>query len=387
MLYMPPNNPEAMVHYESTIRRRVPMIRVKRFLTPDVERELEGVFRSRDMAIWGSQAGPQNQSRFDKMRPRDTILIVEGGGGPAQAEDRICMVGDVAAKIRSPALSQELWKPLAAGKPVPWELVYFIADCREISVPFDALKRLFGFSPDLKLRGFTAISDERLVEFYARHDDLYSILVQIERGRNVEPVPKDIAPSTTDVLAEEPRPIASDDAMIDADDAPGMSEHLEMQLALARLGERAGERVWVPPNDQRRLARNGFNAFEPKFSAGIDVPHSYCENIDIIWKQEYRIDAAFEVEHSTSIYSGLLRFADLTIVAPNSIYPLYIVAPQERESRVRDQLRRPAFLQLRLADKVRFLPYEAVRDMEKNSSAPGAKADLRAVERAARPLV
>jgi hypothetical protein len=48
---------------------------------------------------------------------------------------------------------------------------------------------------------------------------------------------------------------------------------------------------------------------------------------DVVWKEEFRIDAAFEIENSTSIYSGLLRFADLTMVAPNTIYPLFIVSP------------------------------------------------------------
>jgi len=88
------------------------------------------------------------------------------------------------------------------------------------------------------------------------------------------------------------------------------------------------------------------------------------ENIDVVWKQEFRIDAAYEVENSTAIYSGLLRFADLTILAPNTIYPMFIVAPAVRRTQVRDQLRRPAFRQLNLASKVRFLTYEAIDQIE-----------------------
>jgi len=49
---------------------------------------------------------------------------------------------------------------------------------------------------------------------------------------------------------------------------------------------------------------------------------------DVVWKEEFRIDAAFEIENGTSIYSGLLRFADLTMVAPNTIYLLFIVSPR-----------------------------------------------------------
>ena len=86
-----------------------------------------------------------------------------------------------------------------------------------------------------------------------------------------------------------------------------------------------------------------FESFDAEFSAGIDLPHSYIENIDVVWKQEFRIGAAYEIENTTSIYSGLLRFADLNIVAPNTLYPMFIVAPKEKKGRLREQLRRPTF--------------------------------------------
>ena len=116
----------------------------------------------------------------------------------------------------------------------------------------------------------------------------------------------------------------------------------------------------------RQIAHDyNFNEFESEFAAGIDLPKNYFENIDVVWKEEFRIDAAFEVENSTAIYSGLLRFADLNIVAPNTTYPMFIVAPADRRNRVREQLLRPVFRRLDLRDKVRFLPYEAVEEIEK----------------------
>ena len=106
------------------------------------------------------------------------------------------------------------------------------------------------------------------------------------------------------------------------------------------------------------------NAFEAEFATGIDLPKNYFENIDVVWKEESRIDAAFEVENSTAIYSGLLRFADLNIVAPNTTYPMFIVAPSERRNRVREQLLRPVFRRLELRDKVKFLSYENVDQID-----------------------
>jgi hypothetical protein len=96
----------------------------------------------------------------------------------------------------------------------------------------------------------------------------------------------------------------------------------------------------------------------------LDTQVKYVENIDVVWKEEFRIDAAFEIENSTSIYSGLLRFADLTMVAPNTVYPMFIVAPGERRNRVREQLARPSFRHLGIHEKVRYLSYEKVNEID-----------------------
>ena len=145
-----------------------------------------------------------------------------------------------------------------------------------------------------------------------------------------------------------------------------------LRLAVARA---------VPASDQGKLRKvYEFNEFETEFAAGIDLPKSYVENIDVVWKEEFRIDAAFEIENTTAIYSGLLRFADLTILAPNTTYPMFIVAPVEKRNRVREQLLRPAFRRLELRDKVKFLPYEAVDDIDNffANSTSGLSVDLMA---------
>ncbi len=87
------------------------------------------------------------------------------------------------------------------------------------------------------------------------------------------------------------------------------------------------------------MSEFNFAEFGDTFAAGLNTQVKYVENIDVVWKEQFRIDAAFEIENSTSIYSGLLRFADLTMVAPNTVYPLFIVAPSERRNRVREHIR------------------------------------------------
>lgn len=52
---------------------------------------------------------------------------------------------------------------------------------------------------------------------------------------------------------------------------------------------------------------------------------------------------AFEIEHTTSIFSGLLRMADLLALQPNMNIRLHIVAPEERAEKVKIEIKRPVF--------------------------------------------
>jgi hypothetical protein len=370
LLYMPLRNAEAMVHYEDTIKTRVRPERVAKYLSLDSRSQLDRVFAGRPMAIWGSEGGKANRAKFDKMQEGDELLIVEG--------DRIKLIGHIALKLESTDLSRELWKSLKPGAGKTWELVYFIANPRELDVPFVEFNRLFGYEDTYHLYGFSSVSQDRLEAFYSQYDDVYSVLARIQAGQPVATKPPAQMLSPDAPMAEQPIPLEREDVE-EVLASPVVSDHAKMQWKLARLGLKAGERIWIPMADQTRLQKLfDFKDCDREFTAGIDLPHSYVENIDVVWKQEFRIDAAYEVENSTAIYSGLLRFADLTILAPNTIYPMFIVAPGDRRGQVRDQLRRPAFQQLKLGDKVSFLSYERIQEIEDffNASASGLNVAL-----------
>ena len=57
----------------------------------------------------------------------------------------------------------------------------------------------------------------------------------------------------------------------------------------------------------------------------------------------FSIVRAFEVEHTTSVYSGILRMADLLALQPNMDIKLHIVAPVEKREKVFQEIRRPVF--------------------------------------------
>jgi hypothetical protein len=354
MVYMPQGNPEAMAHYRDTVENRVPLSRVAPFLSASIMSRLKSVFDGRPMAIWGSRDGPGNRRQFSKMEEGDELLIVEG--------KTIKFMGKVALKVESPDLSRELWKNLQGTSTAGWDLIYFIANPVEIGIPFSKFCELLGYQRDYQLRGFSSVSDNRLAEFYDRYDDLHSILIRARDGREIltrptEPVLTAPPPPASEILPEEIERVLNSEIV---------SDHVKMQFKLARLGIKAGEKVWVPAADQEKLRRvYDFDEFEQTFTRALDMPPNYVENIDVVWKEEFRIDAAFEVENSTAIYSGLLRFADLSIMAPNTIYPMFIVAPVQRRNQVRSQLMRPSFQRLKIREKVLFLPYETIDEIDR----------------------
>ncbi|GAA4340847.1 hypothetical protein GCM10023184_38840 [Flaviaesturariibacter amylovorans] len=61
--------------------------------------------------------------------------------------------------------------------------------------------------------------------------------------------------------------------------------------------------------------------------------------------------AAFEVEKSTSIYSGILRLADLSYSIANGDEVFYLIVPDKREKDVVAQLMRPAIRNNRISIK------------------------------------
>ncbi len=144
--------------------------------------------------------------------------------------------------------------------------------------------------------------------------------------------------------------------------------HTEVQGWLRDLGHALGFDVWVASNDGARPYAHGrldqgCLAALPAH-VGATPSADSISLIDVLWftRGEGRLAAAFEVEHTTSIYSGIVRMLDLALGVPDAgSQPLFLVAPDRREADVRAQLARPAFSRVTDLD-VRFLSYGALRE-------------------------
>lgn len=107
--------------------------------------------------------------------------------------------------------------------------------------------------------------------------------------------------------------------------------------------------------------------------------------IDVLWLTGDQVAAAFEVEHTTSIYSGILRLLDLsTGRSPGGVdLHMFLVAPDSRENDVREQLLRPAFRNQEL--RLKFLPYSALEEHRASMSRFGT--GLKPIDAIARVLL
>ena len=167
--------------------------------------------------------------------------------------------------------------------------------------------------------------------------------------------------------------------------------HTEVQGWLRDLGRALGYDVWVAANDRGRSysgGRLGDDCLTELPGASADGALETVRLIDVLWLERGRphIVAAFEVEHTTSIYSGIVRLLDLALGGggENATRALFLVAPDDREEEVRAQLRRPAFS--RVADlSVRYVPYA---ELEKHREAIARfGSGLKPIEAIARTLI
>ena len=159
----------------------------------------------------------------------------------------------------------------------------------------------------------------------------------------------------------------------DDDDAADADQHevresVQIQALLAKIGASMGMHIWIPANDRAAVQRvwTGEDSFLLK-----RLPLNYddttlrtIEQIDVLWLKNRSIKRAFEIEHTTSIYSGILRMADLLALQPNMDIRLHIVAPEARKEKVFAEIKRPVFSLLEkgaLSESCTYISYDNVK--------------------------
>lgn len=167
--------------------------------------------------------------------------------------------------------------------------------------------------------------------------------------------------------------------LADADKIPELS-HTQVQTLLGSIGARKGFDVWIPLGDRSTLDWSMTDRFCccESLPRGFDPVRSALQQIDVVWvkRGSGQLLSLFEVEHSTPIYSGLLRFNDVHLVAPTLKPRFNIVANYNRRDLFVDQLNRPTFKLSGLSEACSFLEYVNVFGWHKRIARYGAEEPL-----------
>lgn len=195
-------------------------------------------------------------------------------------------------------------------------------------------------------------------------------------------------------LAEEPAPEPDIPAQPTADEAEGDGQkeakvadtskitHPDIQNMLLWLGKEMGLDLWVAKDDQEKeygdstlsLLHGTLSSLPEQDYKGA---RKTIRNIDVIWIEAGSIVAAFEVEHTTRISTGLLRLSDLKLVNELNCQPhpyLCVVADRQDDDRVRKEINRLVFRKIGLPEHCRYISYGQLvnkyNEVKQSSSPP-----------------
>lgn len=150
--------------------------------------------------------------------------------------------------------------------------------------------------------------------------------------------------------------------------------HAQVQTLIGSIGAIKGYDIWVPLNDRGKLDWSLTGAFNccGVLPLGWQAVRDILAEIDVMWIERGagRLHALFEVEHSTPVYSGLLRFNDVLLVSPQLGARFTVVSNDERRSLFTRQLNRPTFKSSRLDEYCTFLEYASVYNWHQRLKRP-----------------
>lgn len=314
-------------------------------------------FQKAGANVLGFRAGAQNQSAFEKIKPGDTILGYLTGVARWVAVLEVVGPSDIKTKI---------WQ----GDEFPLRLSVKarILLKPEHGVPLDDLEGRVDFYADASMKGTFKGFLRRSPSRFQRDED-GALVAKLVQQANKKPIFRKVPAwklskklryyveqqagdrkFAAQVTVPEPEEVAATTKVASAvdDEVTAPTRHTEIQWVLLTLGAEMGLDVWVARNDRSRAWKGAKLGELPRMAQKLPTQFNEAttrtvELIDVLWLKGNSIVAAFEVECTTSIYSGLLRMSDLLALQPNLDIKLYLVAPEERRDKVEQEILRPTF--------------------------------------------
>jgi len=321
-LYIIPVGKDWIDNFLRTVESHVP---VPAEAPDDLQREAD------DVRIWGTTEGRQKRTFFEEMEPGDPLLFYNDG--------EFFAAGRVETAFEDPDVGEALWNNSES------RFIFTVSDYQEISVPREEVAVLLGYEERWVPYRFLRVSPDAANSLLQQYNSIEEAFQDFQSDDGLD------GPEKVDDDKKIPR------------------EHTEIQWQLIQLGLAHGYDVYVAQNDKNRTyegQRLGEDCIEnlnlPGFSPAAT---RIIEYVDVIWLDGDFIAKMFEVESTTSIYSGILRMTDFMMKVPNIAVDMHIVASADDEDKVREEISRPTFqhvLEPANHCSLRYLSFEEVRD-------------------------
>jgi hypothetical protein len=327
----------------------------------ECDRELRAAIREPD----NEEDAAKLLSNFKTFVARVGQQFVEGGGGPHSKprESSIPYFLSYFWQIHN----QSTWSIYYTSAVQAMEGMNLWKDTGDAGVDYFTYKQLHNelrevFSK-VAGRSFTLYDVEHVFWFIAEHDPS-----SVAGKRKVRTPAGEVEVAVPEDHQDESEGIAPGSGAAKLDDAD-VRQSIQIQAQIAEIGAKMGFHIWVAPGDRAKILDIVPDNFKHLFLDNLQL--NYPDNtldtirqIDVLWLKRRSMARAFEIEHTTAIYSGLLRMADLLALQPNMQIKLHIVAPEERREKVLREIKRPVFSLLEsgpLYKQCTFLPYDAIR--------------------------
>lgn len=210
---------------------------------------------------------------------------------------------------------------------------------------FNDKKKLGSWTDYLQMREVIVETNEQYKNYLSNDLGAFAgLLFDIGIGKMIQTESRELS---SDELARIEKQIAKRHRQVRAEHTEE-DLHTEMQYTLLKIGHSLGYDVIAASNDHSRNYKgNYFSAISLKTFPEMAVDRETLNTIgliDVVWfeKGTNRAVAAFEVEKSTSIHSGILRLSDLALSFAETAADLFLVIPGNREKDVILQLTRPS---------------------------------------------
>jgi len=264
--------------------------------------------------------------------------------------------------VKPKILLEDLAKAVPISEKVLWDNLHFTQDPMWISMVRSSLRELNEHDGRILVETLTTQGGSNAIKYGLTQADQKKLKAQKHTVKTREKVVAVSVPENETDIGQQPA--MSEDAEV--------RESIRIQAELARIGEQMGMKIWIPRSDRQRV----LSYLGRKLPSLVDsLPLNYdsttlttIENIDVLWLKGRAIVRAFEVEHKTSIYSGILRMADLMALQPNLDIKAHIVGPEERKEKVFQEIARPVFSLLDgkpLSERCTFISYDSVLELAK----------------------